>query len=50
LIAEALRRRKEFLAFMDEIVAAYPNPRLEVFSIISIPTTRTRIGSNAVQT
>jgi len=27
---EKRRRRKEFLAFMDEVVAAYPNTRLEV--------------------
>ena len=27
---EKRRRRKEFLAFMDEVIAAYPNTRLEV--------------------
>jgi len=39
------RRRKEFLDFMDEIVAAYPKQRLEVIlDILNTPTQRTKNG------
>jgi hypothetical protein len=39
------RRRKEFLDFMDDVVAAYPNRRLEVILDISTPTRRATLGS-----
>ena len=43
------RRRKEFLEFMDEIVAAYPKKRLEVIvDNLNTHTRKTRTGWNDI--
>ena len=42
------RRRKEFFAFMDEVVATYPKTRLEVILDNLNTHRRTKSGSRAI--